>query len=123
MVLFLFSSSDYYFDYFTEYFATLGKTEVPSADILQAAVSSGFKVPTVAKRVRVRPSSTAAFAGADGVRRRRPVDESAARPTVLKPFDGPQSVDVASISENKRTAAVAIALANRPERRRRPSLS
>ncbi|KAF2362622.1 Chitin binding domain [Trinorchestia longiramus] len=81
--------AEYYFDYFTQYFADLGDSGVPSPEILQAAVVSGFDVPQVAKRVRVRPSS-AALAASDGVRRRRPSVDSESRPQIVTPLEGPQ---------------------------------
>ena len=103
------------------YFASLGDSEIPSPEILQAAVSSGFEVPEVAKRVRVRPSAGLSVSGTDGIRHHRPIVESADRPVPKAPFNGPQTVDVGSISANTKVVPAAAALeASKPQRRRRP---
>lgn len=96
-------SSEYFFDYFKDYFANLGPSEVPAPEILQAAVLSGYPVPEVARRIRVRPSADA-LTGADGVKRRLATIEGIERPKVIAPFDGPQSTDALraqQLSESK----------------------
>ncbi|KAA0197412.1 Cuticle Protein CPAP3 [Hyalella azteca] len=108
--------SDYYFDYFTEYFASLGDSGVPSPDIMQAAIASGFDVPQVAKRVRVKPSSSA-LAASDGVRRRRPLVETAERPKIVTPIEGPKLPDAGD-----KVRAAGSAQEAKPARTRRPSL-
>lgn len=110
--------SEYFFDYFKEYFLNLGDSEVPSPEILQAAVTSGYPVPEVARRVRVRPSG-GANVGADGVRKRLPTQEGVDRPQVRAPFDGPQSLAAKEAQELSESKPVE----NIPGRRRRPALS
>ena len=103
------SSSEYYYDFFTDYFANLG-TQVPSVEIMQAAVSSGFPVPEVAKVVRVRPSGSPSAGGASA-KRRQPIAAGAETETQAA-TEAPRVGPVRGQTDSAR-----------PVRRRRPSLS
>ncbi|XP_071546408.1 uncharacterized protein [Panulirus ornatus] len=70
--------SDYYTDYFDEYFASVEAD--PSKirpDIVNAAIAAGYDVPTVRNRVRIQP-------GAQQPSRRGPVSEAPARVTTTE---------------------------------------